>query len=833
MADTNLRIKIGMDGSAGVSAGLKSIGAAASSLKGMLVGVGAALAGAAGLAALGQAAVNTAKLGGELSDLAARTGISARALITLRQAFNDAGAGADSVGGTINRLQKTIYEAATAGGAASDAISVLGLSTEALLKLAPEDQFTQVAAAISKIENPAQRSAAAMAIFGKSGAELLPLFADGGALDAARTALGNLPDVLGRNIGILDSISDRFDRLGLKATQLFAGIFDELGESVDAFLAKIESIDLTGLGQNIGAFVNLAIKAFEDGRLGEFIGFTIRVGTEIGTKAFKDLSKSAVGFLTDESVANAIGNFSVSLVAGIGKAFIELNQFFMSYWNAVGIYAADAISSAVRYSLNQQIAAAEAVINASKAAVRLLVPGGAMLPSQAIKLPRVEQTVPNFDAALGTGSQIAAKHAEIQAALVDKMVFAYRDFFGISTQKTTEDGKQISLAQEFLNLLKKQREETAARKKAEAAPAGGVDGLSVVNVREAAKLIEIQMSEKLAYINAQRATVEGSWLTSSAQKFRERKQLLEAEYKIIVDQMKVYEQLRDIATTTEEQQQMQARVSALGAQGVGVLNQRQAMGPSPESFSQNFQSTVVQLQNQFGTVAQQMATTFADVFNSAISSISNGITGLIMGTMSWGQALAMIGTTILTTIVQSIVQMGVRWVATQILMATVGKAIMAASLAATVPIAAASSAVWATPATLATIASYGSAAAAAPGFILGAQGMVLAQSLAAFREGGYTGDGNPNDVAGVVHRGEYVVPADAVDRIGLSSLNAMASGGVSDAGAFTSAAAPGPITLNMGVFDNPARLNDWARSNEGRTVLVDIMRQHSHEFSRA
>jgi hypothetical protein len=707
------------------------------------------------------------------------------------------------------------------------------LSTEALLKLAPEDQFTQVAAAISKIENPAQRSAAAMAIFGKSGAELLPLFADGGALDAARTALGNLPDVLGRNIGILDSISDRFDRLGLKATQLFAGIFDELGESVDAFLAKIESIDLTGLGQNIGAFVNLAIKAFEDGRLGEFIGFTIRVGTEIGTKAFKDLSKSAVGFLTDESVANAIGNFSVSLVAGIGKAFIELNQFFMSYWNAVGIYAADAISSAVRYSLNQQIAAAEAVINASKAAVRLLVPGGAMLPSQAIKLPRVEQTVPNFDAALGTGSQIAAKHAEIQAALVDKMVFAYRDFFGISTQKTTEDGKQISLAQEFLNLLKKQREETAARKKAEAAPAGGVDGLSVVNVREAAKLIEIQMSEKLAYINAQRATVEGSWLTSSAQKFRERKQLLEAEYKIIVDQMKVYEQLRDIATTTEEQQQMQARVSALGAQGVGVLNQRQAMGPSPESFSQNFQSTVVQLQNQFGTVAQQMATTFADVFNSAISSISNGITGLIMGTMSWGQALAMIGTTILTTIVQSIVQMGVRWVATQILMATVGKAIMAASLAATVPIAAASSAVWATPATLATIASYGSAAAAAPGFILGAQGMVLAQSLAAFREGGYTGDGNPNDVAGVVHRGEYVVPADAVDRIGLSSLNAMASGGVSDAGAFTSAAAPGPITLNMGVFDNPARLNDWARSNEGRTVLVDIMRQHSHEFSRA
>ena len=832
MADTNLRIKIGMQGSAEVSAGLKSIADASSKLKGMLVGVGAAIAGAAGLAALGQAAVNTAKLGGELSDLAARTGISVRALVTLRQAFNDAGAGADSVGGTINRLQKTIYEAATAGGAASDAISVLGLSTDALIKLAPEDQFSQVAAAISKIENPAQRSAAAMAIFGKSGAELLPLFADGGALDAAKNALGNLPDLLSRNVGILDSISDRFDRLGLKATQLFAGIFDELGGSVDAFLAKIESIDLTGLGQNIGAFVNLAIKAFEDGRLGEFIGFTIRVGTEIGIQAFKDLSKSAVGFLTDESVANAIGNFSVSLVAGIGKAFIELNQFFMSYWNAVGIYAADAISSAVRYSLNQQIAAAEAVINASKAAVRLLVPGGAIISSQQINLPRVQQTVPNFDAALGTGSQIATKHAEIQAALVDKMVFAYRDFFGISTQKTTEDGKQISLAQEFLNLLKKQREETEAKKKAEIAPPVTAAGAIPINVKLELMRLEMTYSRQLQQINQARGAVESSWLMTNLEKYQEKKQLMQSELDLIARQIKELEKLKATATETERVQIEQRMVGLQGAAG-GVENQMTAMGPSPESFSQNFQSTVVQLQNQFGTVAQQMATTFADVFNSAISSISNGITGLIMGTMSWGQALAMIGTTILTTIVQSIVQMGVRWVATQILMATVGKSIMAASLAATVPIAAASSAVWATPATLATIASYGSAAAAAPGFILGAQGMVLAQSLAAFKTGGYTGDGNPNDVAGLVHRGEFVVPADAVDRIGFSSLQSMTSGAASDAGAFTSSAAPGPITLNMGVFDNPGRLNDWAKSNEGRTVLVDLMRQHAHEFSRA
>lgn len=833
MADQNLRIKIGLTGGAEVTRGIESIGAAALKLKGLLLGVGAAVAGAAGLGALGQAAINTAKLGGELSDLAARTGISARALITLRQAFNDAGVGADAVGGTINRLQKTIYEAATAGGAASDAIADLGLSTAALTKLAPEDQFSQVATAISKIENPAQRSAAAMAIFGKSGAELLPLFADGGALDAARTALGSLPDVLGRNVGILDSISDRFDRLGLKATQLFTGIFDELGGTVDSFLAKIESIDLTGLGQNIGAFVNVAVKAFQEGRFAEFIGLTIRAGTEIGAKAFQDLAASAIAFFTDENVANAIGNFSVTLVAGIAKAMIGMQQFFQSYWNAVGVYAAQAIVAAIQYATNQTIAVVEKVLNAAKDTARSIIPGAGILPQSPVALPRVTQTSPNFDTALGIGGAIAAQNAKTQTELVDKMVAGYRDLFGITSEKTTEDGKQVTAAQQLAELIRQQRQETERKKNAEAAPAAGPAGGALpINVKLELMRLELAYNQQLRDINQARGSVESSWLMTANQKYTEKKRLLTDEIALINQQIAALRALQASASEADRLM-IEQKIGTLQGQAGGIGNQMTAMGPSPTSFSENFQATVVQLQNQFGSVAQQMASTFADVFNSAISSISNGITGLIMGTMSWGQALAMIGTTILTTIVQSIVQMGVRWVATQILMATVGKSIMAASLAATVPIAAASSAVWATPATLATIASYGSAAAAAPGFIAGAQGMVLAQSLAAFREGGYTGDGNPNDVAGIVHRGEFVVPADVVDRIGLSTLQSMTAAGASDSGAFTSPAAPGPITLNMGVFDNPARLADWAKSNDGRTVLVDIMRQHAHEFTRS
>jgi hypothetical protein len=414
------------------------------------------------------------------------------------------------------------------------------------------------------------------------------------------------------------------------------------------------------------------------------------------------------------------------------------------------------------------------------------------------------------------------------------------------------------------------------------------------------------------------------------EKYQEKKRLLQGEIDLIGRQITALEKLK--ATATEaEQVQIEQRVVGLQGTAGGVRNQMTGMGPDPQSMGENFQATLINLQNQFGTVAQQMAATFADVFNAATASISTGIQGLIMGTMTWGQALQNIGLSIVNSIVKSFADMVAGWIMSHVIMKGVstawsgfqtmlrGKDVAEANateLAKTPALAA--------NATLASIGSFGVAAVigiaaiagilamvggfkqggytgdgnpndvagivhrgefvvpanavdkiglpalqsiTSKGMVAETQGLDLAQSLSAFqlggytgdentndlanvdriglsslnvltmvggfKQGGYTGDGNPNDMAGIVHRGEYVVPADAVDRIGLSSLNAMASGGVSDAGAFTSPAAPGPITLNMGVFDNPARLNDWAKSNEGRTVLVDIMRQHAHEFSRA
>jgi hypothetical protein len=452
-----------------------------------------------------------------------------------------------------------------------------------------------------------------------------------------------------------------------------------------------------------------------------------------------------------------------------------------------------------------------------------------------INLPQIQQTTPNFDEALAGGTAIAQANAAKQKEIVDALLETYREFIGIESSITDESGKQVTAREKLKTLINELLAAEKAKKEITASAATVTEKeVALINVKLELQKLELSYSRQLQQINQARGAVESSWLMTNLEKYQEKKQLMQSELDLIARQIKELEKLKATATETERVQIEQRMVGLQGTAG-GVRNQMTGMGPDPQSMGENFQATLINLQNQFGTVAQQMAATFADVFNAATASISTGIQGLIMGTVTWGQALQNIGLSIVNSIVKSFADMVAGWIMSHVIMKGVstawsgfqtmlrGKDVVEANateLAKTPALAA--------NATLASIGSYGVAAVIGIAAIAGILAMI-----GGFKAGGYTGDGNPNDVAGLVHRGEFVVPADAVDRIGLSSLQSMTSGAASDAGAFTSSAAPGPITLNMGVFDNPGRLNDWAKSNEGRTVLVDIMRQHAHEFSRA
>jgi len=110
-----------------------------------------------------------------MDDLSQRTGVSADAL----QGFQVAAdlAGVQNLEGALQKVSVVLGDAAAGSATAQKAFANIGLTVNELLAKSPEEQFRAVAAAIGQIKGPAAQAAAAVDLFGKSGVELLPLFA--------------------------------------------------------------------------------------------------------------------------------------------------------------------------------------------------------------------------------------------------------------------------------------------------------------------------------------------------------------------------------------------------------------------------------------------------------------------------------------------------------------------------------------------------------------------------------------------------------------------------------------------------------------------------------
>jgi serine/threonine protein phosphatase PrpC len=102
MADITARFRLDISG---VDAALARIAAGTLAVQGAFAAANAALAPLAGAF---NAVKESLDLGGQLSDISAQTGIAVDDLVVLRQAFQNAGVGADGVGPAINRLQKAL-----------------------------------------------------------------------------------------------------------------------------------------------------------------------------------------------------------------------------------------------------------------------------------------------------------------------------------------------------------------------------------------------------------------------------------------------------------------------------------------------------------------------------------------------------------------------------------------------------------------------------------------------------------------------------------------------------------------------------------------------------
>lgn len=201
--------------------------------------------------------------GGALVDLSAQTGVAIDKLMVLQTAFSQAGLGADGVQPVIAKMQKSIMDAASGSVEASKKFSDLGINLYELQGLSADEQLQRIGSAINDIKDPTRKSAAAMDVFGKSGAKMLSLFSAGG-LDDAADNLGQQARLMRENAGIFDRTTDVLGTAGSKIQGLFVGMASEVIPQLITGIDELNKIDLSGIGASLGNGFALAIQIIKD-----------------------------------------------------------------------------------------------------------------------------------------------------------------------------------------------------------------------------------------------------------------------------------------------------------------------------------------------------------------------------------------------------------------------------------------------------------------------------------------------------------------------------------------------------------------------------------------
>lgn len=203
--DALLRIRADVDGQNKIVAlnrGLNTVERSAKTLTGAmrgLTGASAGLSGALGsltplLSVVGLTGMvkGTIEAGNKMYDLAQSTGVSVEALARFNKAAAVSGTDLDGVSKGLVKLSKTMFEAATGGKAATETFTALGINVnDASGKLKSSDRvMLEVANRFKAMADGPEKTALALRLFGRSGAELVPLLNMGGdAIDKLSTKM--------------------------------------------------------------------------------------------------------------------------------------------------------------------------------------------------------------------------------------------------------------------------------------------------------------------------------------------------------------------------------------------------------------------------------------------------------------------------------------------------------------------------------------------------------------------------------------------------------------------------------------------------------------------
>lgn len=288
---------------------------------------------------------------------------------------------------------------------------------------------------------------------------------------------------------------------------------------------------------------------------------------------------------------------------------------------------------------------------------------------------------------------------------------------------------------------------------------------------------------------------------------------------------KSYQGLRAIASPTtgidSEYQQRMADLDAYAAAYPQKITEIEQTRAAIEAQYRQQRMDAMWAEWQQQSLGAQL---FGTALDSAMSTASNSITGLLTGTMSVQDAMRSLGSTVLNSLVNSFVEMGVQWVKSAVMGQTAQVAAtatttaaqtagLATTTAASTAAAATTTAAWTPAAIVASIGSFGGAAAIGAGAVLGA----LAMGIAGKRKNGgpvsagsmyEVGENGLPEIFQASNGRQYMIPGN--DGSVISNKDITGSGS-------------GVVVYNNVINNSSAQVSSSARDNGDGSVTIETI----------
>jgi hypothetical protein len=306
---------------------LSNLGGATVALKGFT-------AAAAGLGAMTAGVMHAIDQGTELDRLHHRLNTSAGDLFKLQRGFEAAGLSADDVSPLVFKLQKSLGGMNEMGQSTRVMFNNLGLSLTGLKRMKAPEQLLAIAGALAKMDT---ESAAAVAggIFGREGAANMIQLAHSSNLFAQALAKSaHDAEIWQRNANVFAKLNRDTGEIKSHVATMFAGIAEGAAPGIQAIEDRLNTMDLSGLGQQFGKGLSALLEGFQEGKLSELIALSLKTGFDMGVAGLPPILEK-IGYMLIKMFETPLEYlqagmdyvFTESLLSPKGGARAALNNY--------------------------------------------------------------------------------------------------------------------------------------------------------------------------------------------------------------------------------------------------------------------------------------------------------------------------------------------------------------------------------------------------------------------------------------------------------------------------------------------------------------------------